>query len=292
LPVNWGDHPVAALKRWPFELLFHALALGPMVYAGYWLVADHAPARERIVIDGGQVADIRAQFRAHWSRNPTDDELRGLVEAVAHEEILNRESDELGLGRDDPDRQRLVLEKYEALADEWLAARPPTDEELEDWLAVHAADYSPPGSVSFSQLLLVAAGTIGDAAASAQRLRLRLDRGVRVARLGLPTELPPRAFRVRLDEVERDYGPNFADSVARLPVGLWLGPIESRHGAHLVRVEEIRPGSPPPLAEVREQVLRDFESSRRQRALDAAMMAMRWKYEVVVEPALARQASR
>lgn len=280
------------MKRWPFELLFHALALGPLVYAGYWLVADHAPARERIVIDGGQVASLRAQFRAHWSRNPTDYEMRGLVEAVANKEILNREGEELGLARSDPDTQRRVLQKYEALADEWLAARAPTEEELADWLAVHAADYAPPGTVSFSQLLLVAAGTVGDAVASAQRVRLRLDRGVRVTKLGLKTELPGRVFHVGLAEVERDYGPNFADSIAQLPIGLWLGPIESRHGAHLVRVEEILPGSAPTLDEVREQVLRDFESSRRQRALEAALMAMRWKYEVVVEPALARQALR
>jgi parvulin-like peptidyl-prolyl isomerase len=77
-----------------------------------------------------------------------------------------------------------------------------------------------------------------------------------------------------------------------LPVGIWLGPIQSRFGAHLVRVESRMPGMHPPLAEVRHQVLRDFDMKRRQRALEAGLAAMRRKYEIVVEPAVARQASR
>jgi hypothetical protein len=52
------------------------------------------------------------------------------------------------------------------------------------------------------------------------------------------------------------------------------------------------PGTPPPLGEVRQQVLRDYDAKRRQQALEAGLAAMRRKYEVVVEPAVARQASR
>jgi hypothetical protein len=188
--------------------------------------------------------------------------------------------------------QRRVRMKYESLADARLAVREPTDEELLDWLDLHAADYAGPATVTFSQLLLVAAGTTGDAAEMARRLRFRLDRGAKPSRLGLESSLPAKEFRVGLDEVERDYGAGFADTIARLPVGVWLGPVQSRHGAHLVRVEALVPGSPPPFDEVRHDVLRDFESYRLQRALEAGLMAMRWNYEVVVEPALTRQASQ
>jgi hypothetical protein len=280
------------LKRLLWELPLHLLVLGPLAYAAYWLAADHGDARERIVIDGAQVAAIRAQFRGTWSRNPTATELERLVEPVAREEILLREGETLGLAREDPATQERVRENFEALADAWVAAHAPTDEHLADWLELHAADYVRPATVTYSQLLLVAAGTPGDAEGAALRARLRLNRGVRPARLGLPTTLPPRAFGVSLDEVARVYGPGFAGAVARLPVGIWLGPIESRHGAHLVRVESRMPGVRPTLAEVRQQVLRDFEMKRRQRALDAGLAAMRRKYEVVVEPALSRQASR
>ena len=77
-----------------------------------------------------------------------------------------------------------------------------------------------------------------------------------------------------------------------LPVGVWLGPVESRYGAHLVRLEAIVPGATPSIDDVRPQVMREFEMDRRRRALDAALREMRWRYQVVVEPAVARQASR
>jgi hypothetical protein len=280
------------LKRLLWELPLLLLATGPLAYAGYWLAADHGDAREPIVIEGAQVASIRAEFRGTWGRNPTSAELRSLLEPVAREEILLREGESLGFARADPATQARVFEKYEALANAWVAAHAPTDENLADWLELHAADYARPGTVSYSQLLLVAAGTPGDPAAAAMRARYRLNRGVRRTKLSLPTTLPAREYGVRLDEIAREYGDSFADVVAQLPVGIWLGPIESRYGAHLVRVESRMPGTPPPLGEVRQQVLRDYDAKRRQQALEAGLAAMRRKYEVVVEPAVARQASR
>jgi hypothetical protein len=280
------------LKRLLWELSLYLLALGPLAYAGYWLVADHGDARERVVIDGAQVASIRAQFRGTWGRNPTDAELRNLVEPMAREEILLREGETLGFAREDPATQERVRQSYEARVNAWVAAHAPTEKSLADWLELHSADYARPPTVTYSQLLLVAAGTPGDPAAAAMRARFRLNRGTRQARLGLATTLPAREFGVGLDEIAREYGPHFADAVARLPVGIWLGPIESRYGAHLVRVESRMSGTPPPLDEVRQEVMRDFEMKRRQRALEESLAAMRRKYEVVVEPALARQASR
>lgn len=280
------------MKQLFFESLSHALAFSPVFLASYWLLADHGVAPERIVIDGGEAASIRAQFRGNWNRNPTPEEMNGLVEPIVREEILNREAASLGLGRGDPTAASRVRQKYEALADARLAARAPTEEELAGWLALHAGDYARPATVTYSQLLLVAAGTPGDPAAAAQRARIRLDRGVRRTRIGLRTELPARATRVGLDEVALKYGDDFANVLAHLPVGVWLGPVESRYGAHLVRLEAIVPGATPSLDDVRSQVMRDFEMDRRRRALDAALREMRWRYQVVVEPAVARQASR
>jgi hypothetical protein len=268
------------------------LAFSPLFLGSYWLFADHGAAPDRIVIDRGQVATIRAEFRATWHRNPTQEELLGLVEPIVRREILDREADALGLPRGDPNAEARVRQKYEALADARLAARAPTEAELAGWLAVHAADYARPATVSYSQLLLVAAGTPGDAVDAARRARNRLDRGVRRTRIGIKTELPARVNHIVLDEVAREYGDGFADVLAHLPVGIWLGPVESRYGAHLVRLESIEPGATPPLDEVRAQVTRDYEADRRQRTLATVLREMRWRYEVEVEPPLARQASR
>jgi parvulin-like peptidyl-prolyl isomerase len=74
------------------------------------------------------------------------------------------------------------------------------------------------------------------------------------------------------------------NGVSQLPVQRWAGPLESSYGLHLVRVRDLVPGRIPDLANVREAVLRDFLSERRQQALDAAYAKFRARYAVVVEP--------
>lgn len=280
------------MKRYLSELLVQALAFSPLLLVGYWLVADHGHATERVVIDGARLAAIRAEFRETWSRYPTVDEMRGLVASAVGDEILVREAEALGIGRDDPDLEQRVRQKYESLANERLAGRAPTQDELVAWFELHAARYARPPTVSYSQLLLVAAGTAGDAAGAARRLRVKLDRGVKPLRLGLETSLPAREHGVRLDEIARDYGAHFANIIAQLPVGTWSGPVESNYGAHLVRVDSIAPGGPPPFEDVRGEVLQDFERARRQRALETDLAEIRRKYEVIVEPPNTRQANR
>jgi hypothetical protein len=272
------------------ETLLHAAVFGPMVLGCYWLLADHGATPERIVIDGAQVESIRSHFREVWSRYPTEAELGRLVQSVATDEILVREGETLGVSRDVPDMAERIRQKYQALADARLALRAPTDEELADWLQMHAADYAAPATVTYSQILLFAAGTSGDAERRARRAQIRLNYGARPVRVGLRSPLPAKAWRMGIDEVERDYGASFADALARLPQGVWQGPVMSRYGAHLVRVEALAPGAVPSLDEARAAVTRDYEQARRRRALETTLEAARRKYEVIVEPSPARQA--
>jgi hypothetical protein len=273
------------------ESLVHGLALGPIALGGYWLFADHGTALEQVVIDGTQVDSIRTQFREVWSRYPTDAELGRLVQVAARDEILYREGETLGIGRDAPDVKERIRQKYEALAEAEVASHTPTDAELDDWLKLHAARYAAPATVTYSQILLVEAGTPGDPEYAARRAQIRLNRGARAVRVGLPSSLPAKVWHIRLDAVADDFGASFADALTRLPPRVWQGPVLSRYGAHLVRVESVMPGALPPLEDVREAVTRDYLTAERQRALEATLEAARQKYEVIVEPHLSRQAA-
>jgi hypothetical protein len=51
-----------------------------------------------------------------------------------------------------------------------------------------------------------------------------------------------------------------------------------------VRVDERAPGIAPPLANVREAVLRDLLNERRKQELDAQYAKLRARYTIVVEP--------
>ena len=86
----------------------------------------------------------------------------------------------------------------------------------------------------------------------------------------------------------RSFGPSFAAALEQAPVGEWVGPIDSSFGAHYVRVSDRTPAVAPQLAAVRDQVVREWENERRQRARNEGYAKMRGEYEVSIETKLAR----
>lgn len=268
------------------------MVLGLALFAGYrWLHGGDGGGRT-IVVDEARVAVIREQFRATWNREPTPTELRGLVDGAVRDEMFYREGEALGLDRDDPVVMRRVRQKYEVLAEEMRAEPAPTDAVLAGWLAAHAGDYARPAVLTFTQILLTAADSAGDAGAAAETARRALARGADPGTLGLRSLLPPHEESVGLDRVARDYGQAFADALAAAPPGEWRGPVRSGYGEHLVRVEARVAGSNPTLDEVRAQVMRDWEAARRERALDAKLAELRGKYDVVIEAELPEPAAQ
>ena len=91
------------------------------------------------------------------------------------------------------------------------------------------------------------------------------------------------------DLVARDFGASFAAALEKVPVGEWVGPIDSSFGAHYVRVSDRTPAAAPQLAAVRDHVVREWENERRQRARNDAYTKMRGEYQVSIETKLATQ---
>ena len=104
-----------------------------------------------------------------------------------------------------------------------------------------------------------------------------------MAELGEPTLLPHQMTRTPADLVARDFGAAFAAALEKVPVGEWAGPIDSSFGAHYVRVSDRTEAVAPPLAAVRDQVVREWENERRQRTRNDAYAKMRGGYEVRIE---------
>ena len=280
------------MRRLLREPLVHFLVLGLALFAGYrWLAGDDGGGRT-IVVDDARVAFIRAQFRTTWNREPTDAELRGLVDGAVREEMFYREGKALGLDRDDPVIMRRVRQKYEVLAEEMTAPEAPTDADLGQWLADHPEDYARPAVLTFTQILVAAEDAAVDAGAAADAARRALARGADPGTLGLRTMLPPHENAVGLDRVARDYGQAFADALAAAPVEEWYGPVRSAYGAHLVRIGSRVAGRKPSLDEVRPQVMRDWEGARRERAIEGKLAELRKKYDVVIEAAMPAPATK
>ena len=287
------------MKRLLREPLLHFLLLGVALFGVYALARGKSPNRtSQIVVTQSQIEQLVVGFTRTWQRQPTQEELAGLVEDRIREEVLYREAMSMGLDRDDTIVRRRLRQKLEFLIPD-LASQiaPPTERELEAYLQQHADKYRGAPTVSFEQVFFDrerrGKSVSTDAVAALTRLNGPGGSAVNLDTVGDASLLPIELTRSQESEVARLFGGTFSEGLVKVPPGRWVGPLESSYGLHLVLVREQVPGRAPEMASVREAVLRDLQAERRQQALDAAYAKFRRRYAVVVEPlAMARAAPR
>jgi hypothetical protein len=266
------------------EPLLHFLVIGIALFAAYkWMAPDDSAGR-RIVITQGVIDDLVTQHVAAKGREPSDIELKYLIESYVHDEILYREGVKLGLERDDIVVKRRVRQKIEMMAEEDASTRAPTDADLSAYLTANQTRFVQPAILTFEQVFIGESTSSPGVVHAVALTREALRKGAEPEELGKPTLLPHRMTRTPADLVARDFGSSFAAALEKAPVGEWVGPIDSSFGTHYVRVTDRTPAVAPELAAIRDQVVREWENERRQRARDDTYMKMRGEYQVTIEP--------
>lgn len=274
------------LSRWLREPLLHFALIGAVLFVAYGRVAPAGKSGERIVVTQAMVDDLARQHQARWMRPASEQELAGLVESHVRDEIQYREGLALGLERDDPVIKRRVRQKMELMSEEQQALAAPGDAELSAYLAQNAERFTRPATVSFEQIFFDGTGSVASVERAVAAARAALARGADPARLGQATMLPHSVDAAPVDLVARDFGAAFVERLSQAPHGEWAGPIASSLGAHLVRVTSRTPAALPALNDVRQQVAREWENERRERARAESYRALRSRYDVVIEAAL------
>ena len=263
--------------------MLHFLLIGIALFGAYRWMSPGDSGERRIVITQGVVDDLVTQHVAARGREPSTTELNHLIESYVRDEILYREGVRLGLERDDIVVKRRVRQKIEMIAEEDASTRAPTDTDLSAYLAANPARFVQPAILTFEQVF-IGQPTSGPAVVHAVAVtREGLRSGADPEKLGKPTLLPHRMTLTPADLVARDFGASFAAALEKVPVGEWVGPIASSFGAHYVRVSDRMPAVAPQLAAVRDQVVREWENERRQRARNDAYTKMRGEYQVSIE---------
>jgi parvulin-like peptidyl-prolyl cis-trans isomerase-like protein len=264
------------------EPMLHFLVIGITVFAAYRWMAPGDSGGRRIVITQGVVDDLVTQHVAVRGREPSTTELNYLIESYVRDEILYREGVRLGLERDDIVVKRRVRQKIEMIAEEDASTRAPSDADLSAYLVANQARFVQPAIVTFEQVF-IGESTSGPGVHAVAFTREALRKGGDPEELGKPTLLPHQMTRTPADLVARDFGASFAAALEKVPVGEWVGPIDSSFGAHYVRVSDRTPAVAPQLAAVRDHVVREWENERRQRARNDAYTKMRGEYQVSIE---------
>jgi hypothetical protein len=272
------------LRRILREPLVHFLVLGLGLLVLYGVFRPVEKERDnRIVVSNAQIERLAALWARQWRRPPTQQELTGLIDSHIREEVLYREAQAIGLDRDDTVIRRRLAQKIEFLAQDLALQGTPPEADLRAFFEENADKFGIPGRLSFSHVYVNRDQRGAEAENDAKQILDSLRGGAEPSEQGDRFMLQGHyALRSR-DEVARELGTAFADSIFELPVGDWHGPIESGYGIHLVGVEEREEGYLPEFETVRNQVENEYTSVKRRETNEAFYAKLREGYEIVIE---------
>ncbi|WP_170381851.1 peptidyl-prolyl cis-trans isomerase [Ruegeria atlantica] len=236
------------------EPLFHFILIGAAIFGWFALVSPNkesgAPP-EVIVFDNNDVDLLIARFETTWKRPPNSDELQALIDGAVREEVLVREARKLGLDRGDQVIRARLAQKMDFLADAIASAVEPEDSILEAYIVANPARFATPPRLAFEQIYLGETPEPDEVEAAISKLKAGED----WVTVGVPSLMPKAMPLTAPKAIDATFGPGFHSGLEPLEVGVWVGPVRSGYGLHMVRVTETREGSLPPLADIREAVV-------------------------------------
>jgi hypothetical protein len=278
------------MKKLLKEPLLHFFVLGALLFVAYLLVAgpEGGEGSRKIVVTTGQIEHLAAGFAALWERPPTDAELKGLIDDWVREEIATREAIAMGLDKDDTVIRRRLRQKLEFVSDDIVAQIKPTDADLNAYLHAHPESFRVDPRITFSQVYLDPAKHGDHLARDAARVLAELQHAgpkADTTLFGDPLLLGHTLQSTPTSEVAKQFGDEFAAALDALSPGQWHGPLRSSLGVHLVLVSKRTDGYLPTLADVREDVRREWENARRLQGNEEFYQALLKRYTVIVESA-------
>jgi hypothetical protein len=274
------------MSRWLKEPLIHFLLLGALIFVAYNQVAGKGTEPGEIYISRGQQENLLNTFARTWQRPPTPDEFQGLLKDYVRQEIAYRESQAMGLDKDDIVIRRRLRQKLELLAEDIASLAAPADPDLQTYLETHAEEFAVEPRLTLRQVYFSRDRRGADAEQDALQLLQRIATDGPdgdFEQFGDPLPLPSEMRGMRESEIARLFGTVFTDGLQGLESGRWAGPVESGFGLHLVFIEAREAGRTPELAEVREAVQREWLSQRRREAVDSMYERLAENYTIEIQ---------
>jgi hypothetical protein len=275
-------------RRITRDPLFHFLLLGAAIFAIYGFAKRHSTDKqEEILVTQGTIENLVTGFTRTWQRPPTEEEFRGLIRDYIREEAAYRQALAMGLDRDDMMVRRRLRQKLEFLSDDLASRTEPSDKDLQAFLEAHPELFQKEALFSYQQIYLNPQVHGANLPRDESRLLNLLQKAAQrpdLAGLGDPFLLPQSFQSISLAEVKKTFGEQFASGFSALPIGQWRGPVSSSYGSHFIFLSQRSAGYLPALADVRDQVRREWLDAKRIEATDRFYETLLRRYTVKIEP--------
>ena len=234
-------------------------------------------SNNKIIIDEYDINEIASKWRLQWQREPTSQELKGLLDNYIKQEIYYREALEMNLDHNDEVIRRRLFQKMQFLTQDLVESTIPTDEELERFMEESQEKYMSEPKYSFRHLYF------------SPDKRTDPKKDAEQAILNPSERYDNLPVRLTFEEVESsriraELGQAFTHSLQGLEENNeWQGPVQSGFGYHLVLLTSVIPASPLKLQDIKEKVIGDYQYDLQERVNEELFESLLEKYEVVLK---------
>ena len=261
--------------------LLHFTLLGALLFVLYaWLNPESMERSDRIVISKGQVNHMANRYAKKWKKQPTEEELKVLIDDYVLTEIYYLEGVKLGFDKNDVEIKRRVRQKIEMISSEILSALDVKDEELQGYLNNHSEKYTKDAIYSIKQVYINANkhSDLDEYLLSVKEELSSTDTATSDS-----TMMQDRYENVSSYSIDREFGRDFSKKLDTLTVGHWSDILSSGLGLHFVKLEAYKPSKLETLEDVRDIVLRDYLYEKRKEMMENQRQQMLKKYEVTID---------
>jgi hypothetical protein len=258
------------------EPLLHFALVAILLFA-----ADHAwnrfkDDRKTIFVSAVTQKEARETFKASMNREPSEADMKILVNRWLDNEILYREGVSLGLDKGDPSIRERVIFKALSVVQAGIALPAIKDEELKLWFEKNRERYDVPAKFDF----LEAVPTGESQKVELQELVTALNTNAKSA-----IESSLRVFKQRpRSNLLASYGEEFTAAIEKSTPGQWIL-LTSGAGKHVVQLEKIEAGVAADFAQFKIVALKDWREQTLSKLTTDSVRNMGKKFVIQQEAA-------
>ena len=244
------------------------------------LVFNYDEDELNIFISDQEIESLIYAWELQVGRSPTGTDIKNIIDDVIKEEILYREALRLNLDLEDRIIKRRLAQKISFLREETSIAPPKTDE-LQTFFEKNIEAYIFPERFTFTHLYF--SSERNGSQRSEEALKSIQENGDSLPKSD-PFMLGKNFVEKSRFEIQRDFGNQFSKIFDEPIFNTWLGPVQSAYGFHAVKLLNKVESVTPNLNQVKEKVEVDFYLEEKQKTLDAYLVELRDKYQVIMSP--------
>lgn len=272
------------------EPLIYFFLLGAVIFGIHAFLrasSNEQSDRYQVQITSSDVDWLRNRWNKLMSREPTPQELQGLIDSMIREEILYREAVAMGLDEKDTVVRRRLAQKMEFLFKDLADMAQPTDDQLTDYFTENQDRYRIPANITFTHIFFStdkrSQNTQLDAQAILEKIQQDKTTPQQALSFGDPFMQGLAFTGQSTDQIARIFGKKFSENIETLKTGKWQGPIESSYGWHLLYIDQLIPAGIPEFEQVRSKVEIDYASQNRDIINRQTYKDISSRYTVLVE---------